>query len=391
MSMTDLLSQPDARSTKGRVPIFRPMLRGEEFDVTFQEAGIQMGEGAHDTAIVQCQSSTLTTTDGMLNSPISFYWGQAPRTELFCGYIVGVGVTKAGEGSLSFGLIILGVTKVMQEGKPRYWTNRTVPSAVTTLAYSNNLGVHTHQHDFVWGSMAQTDQSDWQMLDIQVGRLGWSTFNRYGVILAYDALQLFQDSGSYCTLQSSQDQDFDPTAERRLIEFNPSEDSDENPDSMGTKVAYFTDRNDVQVTKQAGDHNRFKFITQWVLRNADEATLYANAPSSKPGSWDQRAMARIWGDSDIYPGLCVDVVTTNNTYLRNKYDGRWLVTSVQHKMDRQSFQTQLAMARPASDTRVSQEAYRPFWTVAGRPHPVMSLVDGVWTSSWTDPRVQSVQ
>jgi hypothetical protein len=390
MSMMDLLSAPTARSTRGRVPMFRPLLDGEEFDVTFQEAAMQMGEGAHDTVLAQCTSSSLTNVDGILNSTISFYWGQAPRTELFCGYVVGVGITKSGEGSLSFGLIILGVTKVLQAGKPRFWTHKSVPSAITALAYSNNLGVHTHPHDYLWGSMAQTSQSDWQMLDIQVGRLGWSVYNRYGVIQAYDALQLFQESGSYCTLQSSQDQDFDPTAERRLIEFSPSEDSDETPDSMGTKVAYFTDRNDIQVTKQLGDHTKYKFVTDWVLRNADEATLYANAPTSKPGTWDQRATARIWGDSDIYPGMCVDVITSNNTYLRNKYDGRWLVTDVQHKMDRQSFQTQLNLARPASDTRVSQDSYRSFWSIANKPRPGLSLQDGQWVSSWTDPRVQSV-
>lgn len=390
MSMTDMMSKPDARSTKGRVPIFRPLLNGEEFPVTFEEAGISLSSSSHDTVIAQCSSTTLTTVDGMLNSAISFFWGQAPRTELFCGYIVGVGVTKSGEGSLSFGLIILGVTKVMQEGKPRYWVNRTVPYAVMMLAYSNNLGVHTHDHPFVWGSMAQTEQSDWQMLDIQASRLGWGIFNRYGVILAYDPLLLIRDSGSYCTLVSSQDQDFDPTANRRLIEFNPDERSDENPDSMGTKVAYFTDRNDVQVTKQLGDHTKYKFVTQWVLRNGEEAAIYANAASSKMGGWDQTATARIWGDSDIYPGMCVDVITTNNLYLRNKYDGRWLVRSLQHKMDRSQFQTQLDLVRPSNSIQVSQEPYRSFWAIAGRPRPGLSLVDGVWTSSWTDPRVQSV-
>ena len=390
MSLMDLIAAPTSRSTKGRVPIFRPLLNGEEFDVTFQEAVIQMGEGAHDTVLAQCTSATLTTTDGMLKSAISFYWGQAPRTELFCGYIVGVGVTKAGEGSLSFGLIILGVTKVMQEGKPRFWRNKSVPSAVKSLAYSNGLGAYTHDHTFLWGSMAQTDQSDWKMLDVQVNRIGWSVFNRYGVVLAYDALALFKESGSYCTLTSSQDQDFDPTADRRMIEFNPSEEADENPVSMGTKVAYFTDRNDVQVTKQLGDHTKYKFVTSWVLRNVEEATYYANASTYKATSWDQTAIARIWGDSDIYPGMSVTVVTTNNTYLRSKYDGRWFVHAVSHKMDRQSFQTQLSMARPASNTQVSQEAYRSFWAIAGRPRPTLSLVDGAWVSSWTDARVQSV-
>ena len=88
-----------------------------------------------------------TNTDGILNSTISFFYGQAPRTELFQGYVVSVTVSSAGKGALSFSLLLLGPTKVMQIGQPRFWVNKTVPSAVKDIANSNLLGVTAHAHD----------------------------------------------------------------------------------------------------------------------------------------------------------------------------------------------------------------------------------------------------
>ena len=389
--MTDLLSSPTYRATRGRTPIFRPQMNGEDFPITVQEATFMLGAGQHDSALLKCTSTELTTTDGMLNSTIAFYWGQAPRTELFCGYIVNVEEVEVGKGNINFTLDVMASTQPMQAGRPRFWRSKTVPSAVQALAYTNALGFHSHDDTYLWPALAQTDESDWTTANLLSDRLGWSIFSRYGVVMCYDPAKLHKDQGVYTTLVSAQDQaDFDPTFDRRLIEFNPQEKSKSVPSNYGFQIAYFTDNGDVQVTKQSGTFKRYKFVTNFCVNGAEEADIYANGEASRPSSWDQSADARMWGDSDIYPGMCVDVVTSNTRYLRQKFDGRWLVQAVGHHMDVQQFQTQLSLVRPSSTAPITQDPYRSFWDVAGKARPTLSLQNGVWQSSWTNPTVSDV-
>lgn len=388
MSMTDLLAQPTYRSTKGRVPIFRPMLRGEELDITVQEAAITLGEDLHDMALLSVTSATLTTTDGLLDAPISFYYGQAPRTELFCGYINTVSETKVGEGNISFSLVIFGVTQAMQKGDPKFWRNRNVPDVVESLVYSNNLGSYHHDNGYAWPSLAQTSDSDWKTATSLTSRLGWSLFNRYGVVMCVDPARMYTENGPYAVLQSAQDHDFDPNQARRMIEFNSSERSTAIREDMGEQIAYFAG-DTVQIAKEPGEFKGYKFVTNRVINSIDEAGVYIASAAIRIGNWLQIADARIWGDSDIYPGMPVDVVTTNSRYLQAKYDGRWLVKGVKHIMDVQQFQTQLMLVRPSNTVQVTQGAYEPFWQSAGKSRPGLYLQEDVWFSTWADPRAQS--
>lgn len=387
MSLTDILSSPDYRSTKGRTPIFRPMLNGEEFQMTVLEAQFSLGHNQHDVAILSCSSSTLTTTDGMEGLPITFLWGQAPRTELFVGYITTASVNQAGQGTFTFTIVVMGVTKAMQVGKPRFWSSRTYPGVAAELVYANRLGYRSMDQPYVWESTAQTDESDWQIVCGLAEKTGWCVYNRYGVVMYLDPNRIFQETGAYATLRSSDDRDFQAADARRLIEFNPSEESNDLPTQWGRKVAYFTDNGAVQVAEEPGNFVGRIFITGYPIRNSQEADILTRAGSTAITRWKQTADARIWGDSDIYPGHLVDVVTTNRTYVRNKFDGRWLVWKVDHQMDTNMFQTNLSLVRPANNAPISQTAYRQFWNEDGRARPTLSLRDGKWWSSWTNTSI----
>lgn len=388
MSMSDLLSQPTFRSTKGRVPIFRPQLKGEELDITVQQAAITLGEDLHDMALLSVTSATMTTTDGLLDAPISFYYGSAPRTELFCGYINAISETKVGNGNISFNLVVFGATQVMQAGDPKFWRNRTVPDIVEALSYNNNLGSFHHNHTYAWPSLAQTSESDWKTATTLASRLGWSVFNRYGVVICVDPAAMLKDNGPYATLQSSQDHDFEPNEARRMIEFNATEKSVTTRENMGEQVAYFAGEA-VQVSKEPGNFKTYKFVTNRVINDPTEGSIYVDSASTDTMNWLQEAEARIWGDSDIYPGMPVNVITTNTAYLKAKYDGRWLVRGVKHIMDTQQYQTQFALSRPSSAFQVTQNPYEPFWQKASQSRPGLYLKDNIWISTWTDPRVQS--
>ena len=391
MSLTDLTATSDSRTTKGRCPVFRLRLNGEEFDVTVQSATMTLAEGSHESGTLDCTTSVYSTTESFVDSPISFYFGQAPRTELFCGYITDVAVTQAGTGNLTFSLSVLGTTKPMQGASPRFWRNRSVTSLVKTLAYLNGLGFDGHDHQYIWPSFAQTGDSDWASAVSCADRLGWSIFTRYGIVMCYDPIKLFRESGSYATLMSSQNQDFKPGDARRLIEFSPGEQSETDPTNMGPQVAYFGDDTTVTIAKADGDYKKYKFLTDYVITSNEEAKLYVNAANSRLGQWLQYASARIWGDADIYPGMSIDVVTTNTALNKgNKFDGRWLVRGAVHQMDTSQYQTNLLLSRPDNVTNVSLVPYQPFWLTQGRAKPNLSIQDGAWVSSWTDSRVRDV-
>jgi hypothetical protein len=337
-----------------------------------------MGEYQHDMAVISGTSSTLTTLDKVAGSAVSFYFGLSPRSEIFNGYVVSVAddQNSQGAGALSFTLHILGATKVMQAGLPRFWTNRTIPSAVEALTHTNLLGFASHEHVHRWQTLAQTEESDWKRACDFAKRIGWAVYNRYGVVMLWNPLTLFTNSGPAATLVANKYQgvDFDEM-ERTLVEFTPVEDSVPAYQNMGAKVAYFNgpSASGPTVFTQSGDYTLYKFMTDIVIRNTAEATIFAGTHDSLSSEWKQQATARVLGNATLFPGMCVDVSTSNPKYYRDRYNGRWLIRGVQHSLNKQGFQTQLVLARPDSTANVYRGAYVNFWNDLSMPKPTLFL------------------
>jgi len=276
----------------------------------------------------------------------------------------------------------------MFTGKPRFWDNKTIPSAVADLVAFNILGYIGHDHTYAWNGLAQTEESDWEMVNDLASRLGWTVYNRYGVVMAYDPLRLFTESGTYARLVMGSIS----TTDRNLLEFQPQEQSTMLNENLGVKYGYFTSGDAVQVIAQPGTFQGYTFNTDVVIESQDAAQVYVNAATSSIDRWQQYAMARVWGDADLYPGLCVEVVSTNTRYMRTKFDGKWLIRQAIHQMDRQQFQTLLSLVRPNSTTPVAAVAYSPFWQSGpGKTRPRLSISEGDWVSSWANSRLRSVQ
>lgn len=418
MSDSLVTTVQDGRNTQGKTPVYRPMVNGDELDITVSKLQISLAEFQHDAVTIAATSDAMLSTSDLPGSAISFYYGLTPHTELFCGYIDTVKdePTQTGAGLLSFTMTCLGASKAMQDGAPRFWANSTIPQVVENLAYRNLLGFHGHGHPLAWPVLAQTEESDWKLASLLAQRLGWSLFNRYGVVMLYNAKTAFEESGAFTQLVSAQ---YSSTAfvdyERALIEFTPLEESTTNYHQIGRKVAYFNQDTVQTVTQQGDRYSVFKFLTDVVARGPQEAELYANATTYMSSSWPQQATARVLGNANIFPGMSVDIFTTNPKYYRDRYNGRWLVRGVQHTADRQTFQTELALARP-SDSGTTGTPYVPFWNqISGfnpvmsgtlhaysnvaqpptslpplKPRPTLTLSKDRWLSSWANPNVRAV-
>lgn len=385
MSIAD--TQPQAtRSTRGSVPMSRFMLGGNPLDIRVAEASVVSMDGQHDVAKIKATSPTLENTEGMVDSTLSFFWGVSPRSESFSGYVMQVAEDSGGAtGALTFDMTVFGATKAMFEGSPQFWTDKQIPSAVRDLASKNRLGFYGHPHTHLWTALAQTNETDWAMANALTNRLGWRLWSRHGCLLCYDPLVLFRDSGSYCRLVMGTPED--ASADRYLLDFQPSELSSTDKELLGSQLGYFSG-NTVQIIKEPGEFKGYRFDTSTVIENADAATAYVEASSNNLDAWKQSALARTWGDADIHPGMCVEVVTTNRRYLKAKYDGKWLVRGTSHQMDRQQYQTMLYLVRPSSKAAVGVMPYLPFWrsTDVSAAKPFLSIDEGQWVSSKADRR-----
>jgi hypothetical protein len=392
--MTNVNVAPtEARSTRGSVPINVVKMDAEDMDISINEASISFVPGQHDQVKISAVSTTLETTDGMLDSPISFLHGMPPHVETFNGYVVDVTEEQTSQGTLSFKLVIFGATKVMYEGMPRYWSNKTIPNAIRDLAYRNLLGFSGHDHTHLWKALAQTSESDWTIVNRFARRIGYSVFNRYGVVLCYNPMDLIRESGVYTRLVSGGRLSDAGGDDRNLIEFTPSEKADVIEQNLGIRYGYFTTDGAVQIAASSGKFKGYVFEADVVVRDQTESSIYTTTKEILTTNWKQHATARIWGDADLYPGMCVEIVTANTRYLRDKYDGKWLIYAVGHQMDRQQYQSLLYLCRPSSTMSVPVTTYRPFWVGGdsrGRPRPVFTLDQGQWVSSWADRRVRSL-
>lgn len=384
MSMTQVDSGGGggARNTRGRTPVWGPRLSGEELDISVTDISMSLGEGQHDSTTINCVSSTLEDTEDMLDMPFSFYFGVPPHTELFHGYITDITNEQKSQGSLSFGMTVLGATKMMFEGKPRFWLNKSVTAAASEMVRANSLGYGGHTHSFLWPALAQTEESDWEMVLKLARRIGWSVFNRYGVVMVQDPNQWYREMGSYAQLVSNNtDRGSDA---RNLIEFSATEFSDVSKEKLGAKIGYFNGTS-VETMTQTGEFKGYIQETDAVLQSQPEAKAYVDGMDVRIEAWGQTAVARLWGDADLFPMMCVDVVTTKETFRYAKYDGKWLVRSVAHKADNQSFQTVLFLTRPeAAAYPITEVNFKPFWEMEepARPRPGITLHEDRWISSW---------
>jgi hypothetical protein len=396
MTMTDL--DPSAggsagRSMRGRVPVFSPQLNGEAFDIVPKNLQMIITEGSHDAATMTVISTTLTTTDGIVDSPISFYYGAPPRTELFQGYVAGVTDEQKATSQLSFTMSVLGPSKVMFEGKPRFFVKRTATGVAGDLVNNAGLGAGGHSHTHIWDALAQTDESDWTMVTNLAKRIGWSVYPRYGVVQIIDPLKTYRENGPYCRLVSGQT-DLG-TGDRTLIDFSSQATSEMVKDNLGIKFGYFTTGNEAQVITQDGDFAGFLFESTQLIRDQVEAKVFIDAWQTRADGWSESGVARIWGDADIWPGMCVDVVTASTKYFKPEGDGKWFVRAVGHNATDQQYQTMLFLTRPPKEDIPSTEVpHRPFWEQQtpprGRPSLSLDTDKKYWVSSWNDSRLRGL-
>ena len=257
-----------------------------------------------------------------------------------------------------------------------------MPSGISPAA--NQLGFFGHHQTFTWRALTQTEESDWTMVKKLAKRIGWVVYYRFGCVLLYDPNNLYTQLGRVHQARLQPDQPRDLRLGRHSEHDRVPGDrgrSEVLPQNLGKKFGFFTTDNDPQIQQQTGEFKGFPFETSFTVRDQEEAAAYITAADNDISGWRIHAVARIWGDADIYPGMCVGVMTVATEVLQATTAGGSL-ESVSHQADRQSYQTQLVLSRPDNWVATSATRYRPFWEedmTSTRSRPYLQESQGKWS------------
>lgn len=340
---------------------------------------INHSAGKHSYASVKLTTSTKDVSQYM-GSTISFRYGVYPRYGYFNGYVHRPGKSQPFKDQVEVGLECLGYTFQMRTSSPRLWRNTSPKQIMQSLLTDHRLGLYYEDPRYLLSRMAQTDESDWQML-IAAATEGsrlvcpWNG----GVIRAVDPITELEKGSVHAVYEKSSNT-LDPP-ELSLMDFSAFSEDDSSPQDMVPQFSYFSSDNEVKTVDPAGipDESKVRKTKSYV--NGDSEAQRLSYIANRYASIEDHATARIRGDGTVLPGTVVGISTGTPKFTNtDNMDGRWFVTEVRHQADESLFQTHLAMMRDQYRP-VSNARYEPL-RGDKRAEPRLSVSNGEWVSSW---------
>lgn len=391
------------------IPIRALVINGETFPIVVREATFERFASRHDlvkmSVVVEGDlqfdgririSVDDETTAGskdvdmqtLVDQPCSFVYGIAPDTEQFIGYVLSVEPDQQFKEGVNYVISFIGATYKAQAVRRRFDTNVTATDMCRNRVHYWWLGFDGDDTVYKWSSAAQTGQTDWDYCVSLANNSGLLLFTWGAVVRFKDPRELLKQY-PYTRLVSSDDL---LETDRKLIDFSPRESSAQEIDKQPVELFFFDNDGKVVSAKQPTTLTNVSYrpFADFSIENREMADHLIAASAKSVARWLHGGTCRIRGDASIYPGVMVEIDTgTKSTTVR--FNGRWLVMGVKHSMTREVFSTELSLGRPGDFIpQVSQSSYEHFWQKGDRGRPGVTLRDGQWFSSWTDPSVRIV-
>jgi hypothetical protein len=343
---------------------------------TLLEVVVTSKENKHETATITTRLES-TKVDALKdNRPVAFTYGPARNSNVFYGYTNSVTASKAYQQDGTYDIECFGTTGVLQEGKPRFYTNQTVPQMVADIVKSHSLGVQVDEHSFAFPTYAQTDGTDWAAIVELASFIGCVLYNYRGVVRLVNPLRVLSETAPVIKLIRGETS-LDPA--RQLLEFTPASRS-ETLASLVTPVFPYFDSTTPALSSPLDANHRL--YTDGPILSKEMAEVAEASWTSGTESWTQAAIGRIAGNPNVIPGSVVSVNTGGSGVIDHDFDGLWLVREVQHNISTKSFQTMVALGRPDKVPTNTNTEYKPFWTLSPSGRPQVVRNGDVWESSW---------
>lgn len=371
-------------------------------------AQITAKENEHDTASVFVVTGARSTDFAQLpDQRIEFEYGNPGNRSLFQGYVNSVMPQKRAVGNQvisSQEIFCYGASMVLKGNKPRFFTSLTLTQMMQRIVNEANLGFNDEYHNdtLVWRTLAQTSETDWEMLLALSGRLAASIIYDQGVIRLINYRDIAYRQLPTRLLKSVPlDPDFSQAelegrGSGAVVEYTPTNSALRDPTFRTPTTAYLAGKSAVLMTPPLstltsgyspsratwGSALVPRFSTSMPALSQQEAELIQQGFYNPP--FPQGATVRIMGDATAAPGTVVQISSSDRGQtMTPTYDGMWYVSGVEHQMGiNRRFYTVLTLARSANRGK-NWYQYRPFWLGDRRSAPALRASGtGQWISNW---------
>jgi hypothetical protein len=396
------------RSRTGATVIGDIRVNDRSLLVTPTSGVLTHNECEHETASLFVVTSTRSTDFAQLpDQRIEFDYGIPGAKGLFQGYVASVMPQKKAVGTQTVTtqeIYCYGASMPLKGNRPRFFTDVTLTEMMQRIVTDNNLGFSDEYRNdtAVWRTLAQTSETDWEMLLALAGRLALRILYDEGVIrlinyrdIAYRMLPVKKFQAAALDPDYSATEMGAPGA-GAVVEYMPISQSIQDPSYRTPTMGYLAGKTAVLLSPPAANLTSQPSATA----NTWGSTLVSRFATSMPAlsqqdaeiiqqglynpDWPQTASVRIMGDATVQPGTVVQIASaTKSQTLTPSYDGMWYVSGVEHQMGAaRRFYTVLTLGRSA-DRGLNWYQYRPFWLGDSRGAPALrSSGAGQWISNW---------
>lgn len=388
--MSTPINNPALNSLQ-RILVYDIRIDGEAVNLTSSEikqVDIVNSENSHEYAKITTQL-TKKDIDRFVDKPISFSYGRKSSSSVFYGYVVSISPNRNYQQDTIVDIECLGPTWVLQNGSPKFFTSITAPAAFTNIVHTYNLGVQVDPHPYVWPALSQTSESDWEFLQVLANKIGYAIYNYRGVVRLLKPLKILNETPVYRGYIKGDDV-LDNT--RELLDWEASTKSLSLRENIKPSFGFFNGTTPATTKSlitsnsaiKAGVISPYRAATDVPVANREMAETYSKAWEDRLDFWNNEATARINGNAQLVPGVNVSIEVGTNAYVKNEYDGVWLVRGVRHSLTHNSFQTLMTLCRDSTQSPVNVNN-KWFWNSdKGMPSLKYDSMKKRWVSSWAE-------
>jgi hypothetical protein len=346
-------------------------------------------ENEHEKATLTVRSTTRGTDYyNLAGQRISFTYGTPGLLSTFQGYVAEIGPQQTLQGQqfmVEQEIVCLGPTMAMKGNTPRFVVGSTATEFMRTIVTQNGLGFSDEFSDdsTKWRTLAQTSESDWEMVVVLADRIGANIVHSRGVVRLVDHNDIsYRELPTHQFKMQQTPAQADGANAGAITDFTPVNISAADPLYRIPAVAFLQEGKAVYVpsTGRTGPIAQ-RFATDMPARSTAEASVLQRGYYFP--NWSQQGGITVVGDATIEPAsVCAISANSSRTVMRPDFDGMWYIKGVRHVMYNNQFYSVLDIGRAANRAPNWYQA-RPFWLGDKRGIPQLTAAgDGTWLSSW---------
>lgn len=303
--------------------------------------------------------------------PIRFVMGVDPDVSFFAGYVTGVNPTNRFKQGIDFEIEMSGASIVLQQSNRYFDSDSKLFDIIKRRTESVELTLFCDNHPYTFPTMGQTEESDWEFILALSSLVGYSVFTWGPVIRVCDPYKILATAPKKRLVFSDNVLD----NEKSLMDLYIEESSPNLWRTQELEAYYFDTGGVVTPLPQTKDPNKKYNPISNIFADADGYRYAVESVGKQIDRWRYKATARIKGDTSIYPGMMVQLDTGAQTGT-TAYNGNWLVTDVEHSMNRTAFDTNLTLTRPAVRPNQTGSTFQHFWSDFNSAQPRIILRTG---------------